>query len=273
MNCTEFEQLLDDAVFDRGLDSSARTTLKSHADACSSCQPKWSEFAMLDELIPRWNAAFEAKTQRDPVDLVDSVMFELANVDETDVVSRHDAQREVGHVARLVSNGVAKPTMKSIGKSSGARVSRRTGVGLTVICATTLAALVMLSLRDRSSKNEPLVVTSNQPTATNTVASTIEPAPPIDELLADAGNAYDFVATDTASMLADGASLFRPAGFSLRPSVDEPTPKQSTMRTMADEIPDRLERFGRGFKPISSGVSSATGFLFNVLPMGDAPPI
>lgn len=267
MNCTKFERLLDETVFNRG-DESARATLKSHADDCAECQPKWSEFAVLDQVIPRWNAVYAAVAERDPIDLVDSVMFELANTDEA---TGDSSPRKPAAPAQPAAS---TPNVTAVPATAGTRVSRQTGLGLTAICATALIAAVMVSLRDRPSPDGPLVARADQSASeADNVSPTHEPAPPLDDLFADAGNAYDFVATDTASVLSDGASLFRPVGFSLRPSVDVPNTEPSTMRAMADEIPGRLERFGQGFKPISKGVSSATGFLLNVLPMDDAPQI
>lgn len=259
MNCTEFEQLLDEGVVSRELHAAARTTLKSHADGCSACCSKWDDFVLLDDVIPRWNSAFNAAVEHDPIDLADSVMFALAS----EVAASDDGVAETS---------APTPVVRASPAVDPPQTSRKTGVLLTAICASALVALVVFSLREQPEKDVREIAKSEMPAEPDeTERVAIEAAPPMDELLADAGSAYRLVANDTATIWSDGASLFKPETIRLSPATE--THEPSAVRVMAEDIPGRLERFGQGFKPISSGVSSATGFLFNVIPLSDAPQI
>ncbi len=259
MNCNEFERSLDDAVVDRKQPEAVSDLLGEHVAECAACSTRWDEFLLLTEVVPRWNVGFDAATDWDAIDFADSVLFELAS--EKDRVSSSQSPAPVLQ---------SPPPRVLVGTSrvSPPAPSRKTSSLVAAVCAMALVAVVFVW-----PNGKPAGESDSATVATNNVGDAqpkdVPPAPPIDELLADAGTAYQFVATDTAEMLTDGASFFRASGISL---PAERSPDQANgAPSIADEIPGRLQRIGQSLKPIGHSVSSATGFLFDVLPISETP--
>ncbi|MDA1013886.1 MAG: hypothetical protein O3A00_05455 [Planctomycetota bacterium] len=258
MNCTKFDRQLCEAVEvresleprvaePRSIESARLDTLRTHAEQCAQCRRKWDEFELINRLISIW------KPQVPEVDLADAVLFAVAN-DVTNELDRTSHRTVRLGFANLVSGR-----------------SQRAVLAVVALAGIVLAVLSIVANRPIDPpQGDALAKHDASHVASESRLRAISSSPPIGELLSDASAAYQLVASDTATLVQDGVSLFRPAAVEANQlPVEAESPM--VLRNLADTIPGRIEQFGQGLKPIGSGVKSATGFLFKVLPFQESP--
>ena len=267
MNCTKFELQLREAAELRtsleprktepssdgsSTESSPLGELRTHAEQCSQCRRRWDEFELLDRVISMW------KPLVPEVDLTDAVLLAVASAESDQAADAPPAE-------------LLRPVQPD-SPDSGTRRIGRTGIALVAIAGIVAALLLITSRLSPVPPGDDEVANVEVDPATRELQLQIAAnPPPIDDLLSDAGNAYQLVATDTATVFRDSVNLFKPTA-SVVSNAPQPTAKSpAVLRRLTDTIPGRIEKLGRELKPIGSGVASATGFLLNVIPFNDTP--
>ncbi len=249
MNCTEFERTLHEAVESRQTPDSME--FRSHVEHCSACLALWSDFLILDQVVPPW------KRRTNDVDLVDRVVAQMRVQTSADLVGSVGAdgvvpQPRIGVRQRWAVVAIAAAVLLLL--------LRPFGLGLQT--STPNSERDLSGVRDaavRTDAGSLLVVVADGVPKFETRAGGQDEIREVDAFIEDAGSVYMGLAREAADTVRDVAFLF-PTFEEQRVSVEP----EST-------LPNWLDDFGENLQPIGRDVENAIEFLLDAVP-GDSHP-
>ena len=279
MNCTEFKAVFERSLETRGtLDAMAR----EHVASCSSCRAQWDVQRQLNATIEAWQAeaGIDALStlspkyvrplmetlRRDaaPLKLAGSVLKELN-------ISRHARTEHAGpEPAEIVSAEVKwrkdstnvaeiQPGRPESPQPLVAAPPRAGGIAVLVAAACLLFA-VMFTSQPSHRPMPPSPEVATVPPQQLTEPDGVDVSETLTAVLSDLQSEYQEMATETSSAASDLAKVIPVGSNPLSHYVPEhPYPEDFKIRPTSVDA-------ARIWRPISTKVETALGFLWNTVP-------
>lgn len=244
MNCIEFEAAL---AGQRDASSPLSPEAIEHLSDCSECFQQWT-------LNPQMNTAIQAwRSVTDVPDLADRVLVELAN------------SSEQPSTARLFdrSGTVTQPLRSG---PSGDRNAVATGRGrlalFASIAACTIVVVAGLTQRGPQGGVELARQPNSRAAASPMESPLVEVSSSLSEVFSDLGSEYREIARETSLAARDLARVL--------PQVSDVTPRLDSSDESESETQGVSTDPSKIWRPISSRVETALGFLWQAIPQ-DVP--
>lgn len=258
MNCTEFEQTLNECIESRR--SAGVGPMREHAANCMACGQRWELEVILRRAIPIW------KDQTPSVDLVESVLGKLA-FDDRYPIQNAKLSRDVAGLDEADSR-----VQDSIGRGHRRASPQQTGWQSIAILVTVASLLFMLAF----ALARPVTVDKNRPSGGGQIAAgniktdnplqqSNQDEPEIDSLLRDAGSAYLVLAKGAAHVLVDARMLLPPTDFNDSIFGSDQNP--------SDQRASGSGKWRRELQHIGRDLGNAVDFLLDAVPAKANPTI
>ena len=279
MNCTEFKAVFERSLETRGtLDAMAR----EHVASCSSCLAHWDVQRQLDATIEAWQAeaGIDALStlspkyvrplmetlRRDaaPLKLAGSVLKELnisghartehAGTEPAEIVSvEFSWGKDSTNVAEI------QPARSVSPQPLVAATPRADGIAVLVAAACLLFA-VMITSQPSNRRLSPIPKVTVVPPQQLTEPVGVDVSETLTAVLSDLQAEYQEMATETSSAASDLAKVIPIGANPLSHYVPEqPYPEDFKIRPTSVDA-------ARIWRPISTKVETALGFLWNTVP-------
>ncbi len=258
MNCIEFEAALELSVETR---QPLEFLALKHTLECESCRSDWEIHRQLDTAIGAWRSGvgIEALTSltdqqlkalatgRDqvssPAGLLDSVLAELIDPALTVAVSEPDGRTH---------HGLPRTALHSKSKDSNSQ--RRSGV-LAVASVAACLVLAVIFATNQAGRSSVEVARVSPAPAIDPISTTLDVSQTLTAVFSDIRSEYREMASETTSVARDLVNaLPQHVTVSFPSSHDEV------------ELRPTSEDVVRIWRPISSRVESALGFLWQAVP-------
>ena len=259
MNCIEFEAALEHSVETR---QPLESLALKHTLECENCRSEWEIHCQLDSAIGAWRSgggiqALSCLTDQQlkalatgigpeslPTGLLDSVLAEL--IDPALTVTRSEPDGRTHH-------GLPRTALYSKSKDSDSQ--RRSGVLAVASVAACLVLAVVFATNQAGRSSVDLARVSPPPAIEHPVTTTLDVSQTLTAVFSDIRSEYREMASETTSVARDLANVFpQHVTVPFQASHDE----LELRPTSGDVV--------RIWRPISSRVESALGFLWQAVP-------
>jgi hypothetical protein len=239
ISCTEFQQLLDDAIESRA--DVAGSALSEHADSCPECRTILLQHRLVDRAVAAWLAATPQP------DLVEAVVA-----------------RYVFDTAPPKAPQASTPRSQPLSSVTDERFSsrRQPWIAVAVAAVAVVAAAFTLSrapLNPQQSQRKIPVVAADRKPQHSSVPETDEAD--VESLIHHAGSAYIVLANQTADAVIEASRAVAPTRIALlEPQADTAGSEKSG-------------GWQRDLAPIGREFGKAFDFLFEAVPPETTPSI